>query len=429
MKLKTKYLLFVGTVHLLMLALSFVVFERNRLLFLVSEVLILVSVFFSWRLYRALIDPLNMLVQGTEAIRDRDFSVKLLRTGSFEMDKLIDVYNQMIEELRTERLQQERQHFFLEKLIQTSPTGIIVLDFNGMIQQVNPRAINMLGIEETALKNGTHQHPILQAMQELKSGEAKTLAVSGVQTYKIQKSHFIDRGFSRHFIMIEELTAEILAAEKKVYEKVIRMMAHEVNNTTGPVNSIMSSALHADALWQSGTLDTLREAFEVAIERNNNLNGFMRGFADLVKLPLPEKRNIDINRLLRSVARLMELRAADSNIKIEAFTPSTEWWVPADAQLMEQALINIVKNGIEAIEGKGIVQLLADPATRTITVSDTGRGIPSEVGEHVFSPFYSTKRDGQGIGLTLVREVLLNHGFRFSLNTLRPGNTRFTIHL
>lgn len=429
MKLKTKYLLFVGTVHLLMLALSFVVFERNRLLFLASEVLILVSVFFSWRLYRALIDPLNMLVQGTEAIRDRDFSVKLLRTGSFEMDKLIDVYNQMIEELRAERLQQERQHFFLEKLIQTSPTGIIVLDFNGMIQQVNPRAINILGIEETALKNGDHHHPILQAMKELKSGETKTLAVSGIQTYKIQKSHFIDRGFPRHFIMIEELTAEILAAEKKVYEKVIRMMAHEVNNTTGPVNSIMSSALHTEALWQSGTLDTLREAFEVAIERNNNLNGFMRGFADLVKLPLPEKRNIDMNKLLRSVARLMELRAADSHIKIEALTPSTEWWVPADAQLMEQALINIVKNGIEAIEGTGIVQLIADPATRSITISDTGRGIPPEVGEHVFSPFYSTKRDGQGIGLTLVREVLLNHGFSFNLSTVRPGNTSFTIRV
>lgn len=429
MKLKTKYLLFVGTMHLLMLALSFEVFERNRWLFLASEVLILVSVFFSWRLYRALIDPLNMLVQGTEAIRDRDFSVKLLRTGSFEMDKLIDVYNQMIEELRAERLQQERQHFFLEKLIQTSPTGIIILDFNGMIQQVNPRAINILGMEETALKNGAHHHPILQAMKELKSGEAKTLAVSGVQTYKIQKSHFIDRGFPRHFIMIEELTAEILAAEKKVYEKVIRMMAHEVNNTTGPVNSIMSSALDTEVLWKETAVDALREAFEVAIERNNNLNAFMRGFADLVKLPLPEKRNIDVNKLVRSVARLMEIRAAGNNIKIEVFTPSTEWWVPADAQLMEQALINIVKNGIEAIEGAGVVQLIADPATRTITISDTGRGIPPEVGEHVFSPFYSTKRDGQGIGLTLVREVLLNHGFRFSLNTTHPGKTSFTINL
>ncbi|MGV3765285.1 MAG: sensor histidine kinase [Chitinophagaceae bacterium] len=429
MKLKTKYLLFVGTMHLLMLALSFVVFERNRWLFLASEVLILVSVFFSWRLYRALIDPLNMLVQGTEAIRDRDFSVKLLRTGSFEMDKLIDVYNQMIEELRAERLQQERQHFFLEKLIQTSPTGIIVLDFNGMIQQVNPRAINILGLEETALKNGAHHHPILQAMKELKSGEAKTLGVSGVQTYKIQKSHFIDRGFPRHFIMIEELTAEILAAEKKVYEKVIRMMAHEVNNTTGPVNSIMSSALDTEVLWKETAVDALREAFEVAIERNNNLNAFMRGFADLVKLPLPEKRNIDVNKLVRSVARLMEIRAAGNNIKIEVFTPSTEWWVPADAQLMEQALINIVKNGIEAIEDTGVVQLIADPATRTITISDTGRGIPPEVGEHVFSPFYSTKRDGQGIGLTLVREVLLNHGFRFSLNTTHPGNTCFTISI
>ena len=72
----------------------------------------------------------------------------------------------------------------------------------------------------------------------------------GVNIYKLQKSHFIDRGFARHFVMIEELTAEILAAEKKAYGKVIRMMAHEVNNTIGPVNSILASTLQATALWQ-----------------------------------------------------------------------------------------------------------------------------------------------------------------------------------
>jgi two-component system nitrogen regulation sensor histidine kinase NtrY len=227
--------------------------------------------------------------------------------------------------------------------------------------------------------------------------------------------------------MIEELTAEILAAEKNVYGKVIRMMAHEVNNTIGPVNSIIQSALKANNLWEGHHSDSLKDALQVALDRNQNLNLFMRNFADLVKLPEANKKRIDLNQLIISVSRLMELKASEKNIRLELEIKNEPFYISADEQQMEQALINIVKNGIEAVEEKGSVKFITNTRSRQLVIADNGTGITPEQSEQLFTPFYSTKKDGQGIGLTLVREVLMNHGFEFSLKTAAKRQTEFTI--
>jgi len=346
------------------------------------------------------------------------------------MDELINVYNHMIDELRKERTKQEEQHFFLEKLIQTSPTGIIILDYEDHVQQVNPKAMELLNVEEKELRGKSlhHiQHPVLQQITQLNSGEAKTITLSGAATYKIQKSHFLDRGFPRHFIMIEELTAEILAAEKKAYGKVIRMMAHEVNNTIGPVNSILESALNTNDLWKQNKNDSLQDALQIARDRNQNLNIFMRNFADVVRLPEPNKKMIDLHQLIYTVAKLMEVRAGERRIQFEYHIADLPFFISADTQQMEQVLINVVKNAIEAIGENGVISFETDLQKRRLVITDTGKGILPDVEENLFSPFFSTKKDGQGIGLTLVREILINHGFEFSLKTVAAGKTEFAI--
>jgi two-component system, NtrC family, nitrogen regulation sensor histidine kinase NtrY len=371
-----------------------------------------------------------MLMQGTEAIKDTDFNVKFVKTGKFEMDELINVYNHMIDELRKERIKQEEQHFFLEKLIQTSPTGIIILDYEDHVQQINPKALEFLAVEEKEIRSKSlhqMQHPVLQQITQLKSGEAKTITMSGSATYKIQKSHFVDRGFPRHFIMIEELTAEILAAEKKAYGKVIRMMAHEVNNTIGPVNSILDSALNANDLWKENKNDSLQNALQIAKDRNQNLNIFMRNFADVVRLPEPNKNLVNLHQLIYTVSKLMEMRAGERHIQFEYHIEDSPFFISADTQQMEQVLINVVKNAIEAIEEKGVISFETDLQKRRLVITDTGKGILPEVAENLFSPFFSTKKDGQGIGLTLVKEILINHCFEFSLKTVAAGKTEFAI--
>lgn len=422
MKLRTKYILFVLILHLLALVLSYFIFRENKILFIASEVFILLSIWISWSLYRQLLQPLKTLMEGVDVIREKDFTVKFPLTGKYEMDQLVKVFNQMMEQLKTERVRQEQQHFFLEKLIYTSPTGIIILNYDDEVQQINPKAMQLLGIEDIAQ---APSHPIFQQVLQLRSGESRTISLTGIATYKLQKSHFIDRGFPRHFVMIEELTVEILAAEKKVYEKVIRMMAHEVNNTIGPVNSIIQSTLKVHPLWTAPEHQVLRDALEVAINRNQNLNVFMRNFAELVKLPEPDKKKIDLHQLILSVTRLMQMKAEERDIQLVlALKPGT-FVIMADEQQLEQALINILKNSIEAIANTGTITLTTHG--QQLIIADTGKGIAPADAEHIFSPFYSTKRDGQGIGLTLVREILMNHGWEFSLRTIGERDTQFQI--
>jgi nitrogen fixation/metabolism regulation signal transduction histidine kinase len=429
MKLRIKFILVIAILHLITLVLSFYIFKNNLVLFIVTELGILVSIVISWQLYRQMLKPLQTVVDGIQAIKDKDFNVKFLRTGSSDMDQLINVYNEMMDHLKMERIKQEQQHFFLEKLIQTSPTGILILDYDEKVQQVNPKACTILGVTEKELMKQSIERidkPLLREISELKSGEGKTTSLDGVHTFKLQRSHFIDRGFARSFVMIEELTAEILAAEKKAYGKVIRMMAHEVNNTIGPVNSILDSTLKTKELWTKDH-ETLQLALNVAFERNQNLNIFMRNFADVVRLPPPNKTRVDLNELVKRVATLLEFKASDARIQFTFQLSANPFMIHADQQQIEQVMINIIKNSMEAIQTDGKILIASDADSRKLTVRDSGLGISNEDSEHLFSPFFSTKKDGQGVGLTLVKEILLNHDFIFSLKTIEVGKTVFDI--
>ena len=417
--------MFVVLLHAIVLVLSWFVFEENKIIFLIAEAGLLISLAIAWQLYNELIRPLQLLLQGTDAIRDKDFSVMLVPTGKPELDQLIEVYNKMMDELRTERTRQKMQHVFLEKLIYSSPTGILILDYDQRIRQVNPKALQLLEVDEHAVLQvpvAALLHPVAQQIAQLPSGQSKTLNF-GAATYKLQKSHFIDQGFPRHFILIEDLTAEVLAAEKKTYGTVIRMMAHEVNNTIGPVNSIIQSVLGSQQ--HAGVL---ANAMQVAIERNQHLNLFMRNFASLVQLPTPARRPVDLHVLLRHVAQLLQFSAGEKRVTVLYEFDQRAFTVPADVQQLEQVLINILKNSLEAIEEEGTITLVTRAHPKQLVIRDTGAGISPETGEQLFSPFYSTKKHGQGIGLALIREILTNHGFLFSLKTIEPGRTEFSIH-
>lgn len=425
MKISTKFISFIVIIHAVAVGLSLYIFREKPLFFILSEVFVLLSLFLAWRLYQDLIQPLKLLMTGVEAIKDRDFNVKFLKTGKYEMDNLIEIYNQMIDQLRTERIQQQEQHYFLEKLVNTSPTGILMLDFDENITALNPKAQEMLGIEAKKVLQkpiATIAHPVLQALSQLKTGESRTITFNGVETFKCQKAHFMDRGFPRYFVMLEELTAEILAAEKNAYGKVIRLMAHEVNNSIGAVNSILDSTLS----YLEHNPD-VQSAVQIAVQRNEHLNHFMRNFADIVRLPLPHKEQLELNELVRNIAQLMEFNARQREIRFSFELDSQPVWVWADRQQMEQVLVNVVKNALESIGKNGQVTFKTTNLPTQLEIRDNGLGIAPEIADQLFSPFFSTKRNGQGVGLTLVREIMANHDFGVSLRTEKAGETVFRV--
>lgn len=428
MTLRNKYILFITLIHLAALVMSFLIFEEQKVWFILSEAVLLISLYFAIRLYRELVEPISLLSRGMDALRDQDFNVKFQPTGQVETDKLIGVYNQMVDQLRQERTAQVQQHFFLDKLIQTSPVGTIILNFDETIANINPRAAQFLELSDKEVIGKLLQdlpRPLAAKLATLSPDVAQTYTIDGVTTYKCYKAHFIDRGFPHYFITIEDLTAEKLRIEKKAYGKVIRMMAHEVNNSIGPINSILGSILPYAVHLPESEQSTYSEVIEVARDRNQRLNRFMRNFADVIRLPeiRPERR--DIRPLLEQVITLMQYQVGERNIEWQQDLPAKPVVIAFDREQLEQVLINVLKNAIEAIESSGVIRVELDPDG--IRIIDSGIGLPPQNDQQLFSPFYTTKSQGQGVGLTLSKEILINHHFTFSLRTGADGRTVFSI--
>ena len=431
LKLRTKYILFVALIHIALIILSLNLIKEKIFLFLVAEVVILITIIISVILYRQLIRPINTITSGIESIEDKDFSMKFVKVGHYEMDKLIGVYNKMIDQLRKERLLQQEQHFFLENLISSTPSGIVILDFDDRITSINPAAEEFLGHKEAELlgKNFAAIPGRLAAeMSKIESDGPIVIPISGMKTFRCQKASFVDRGFNHHFIVIEELTEEILKTERAAYEKVIRMMSHEINNSIGAVNSILNSSLNFSDQIHDKDRSTFVEAMEVAIRRNEHLNKFMRNFADIVRIPQPKKTKSDLHELLKMVQMLISSQIKDKKIEWKWELSDNEFLVDLDIHQIEQVLVNILKNAVEAIKDTGeiIIQTEQHPKKRLL-IMNNGEKISEETQQKLFTPFFSTKAGGQGLGLTIIREILLNHGFKFSLHTQEDGFTVFGV--
>ena len=425
MSLRVRYILFISLLHLVIIFLTFKLLYQNKIWFIASEALLLISLYLSVQLYQSFIRPLRTMLTGVEAIRDQDFSVKFRPVGQAEMDQLIGVYNTMIDHLRQERTRLAEQHVFLEKLIQASPIAVVVLDFDQRITNLNQRAHDLFGLHEN---EGLHQplnalqHPLIPNLLDLPLGESRTVRIGSVDTYKIQRFAFMDRGFQRPFLLIEELSSEILEAEKKAYGKVIRMMAHEVNNSIGAINSILDTT----AKRLDGPEDqAYQEALRMAIERNERLNLFMRRFADIVRLPQPQREKRDMNAVVSGVVQIMQSQAIGKGIELTIQPWKAEVWKQVDVAQFEQVLLNVIKNALEACTPGKCVEI--DIRPNRLLVRNNGAPIPPEVEARLFSPFFSTKPDGQGIGLTLIRDILLHHNWKFSLGTREDGWTVFEV--
>jgi nitrogen fixation/metabolism regulation signal transduction histidine kinase len=346
------------------------------------------------------------------------------------MDVLIEVYNRMIETLREERLRHEEQNLLLGKLINASPSGIIILDFDGQIELMNPAAEDFLQVSGVDVI-GEPMKAIAgiwgKTIDQLNLDENAVLTLSGLKIYRIQKAAFLDRGFKQHFILIESLSEEIIKSERKSYENVIRMMSHEVNNSVGAVNSILNSSLDFFNNM-TGDQSDFADAIRIAIRRNQHLNKFMSNFAEVVHIPEPVRSKTDLHKVIQDVKTLVSSDYQDKKVNWSWELTDGEFVIDSDIHQMEQVLVNILKNALEAVEDNGNITIITgtEPVKKLI-IRDNGRGVSPEIRDRIFSPFFSTKKTGQGIGLTLVREILLNHGFSFNLETNSEGCTDFSI--
>lgn len=408
----------------------FVFYESSRALFFIVEGLVFVTLIYLFQFYRRIVKPLQTIGNGMELLREQDFSSRLSKVGQSEADRIVDVFNKMMDQLKDERLYLREQNHFLDLLINASPMGVIILTLDREIQSVNPSACKILGIKSVEEIRGQKlletELPLAIELDDIAMGDSKTMRLNDANIYKCTHSSFVDRGFRHPFFLIETLTREVFVAERKAYEKVIRMIAHEVNNTTAGIISTLDTVIGTFDSKDDASKD-VQEVLQVSIDRCYSMSRFITAFADVVRIPEPTLQETDLNTLVSACMRFMEHICQDRNICIVPELTDNKLNVRLDNTLFEQVLVNIIKNAAESIDENGTIYIRTSSNPVSIEIADTGMGISKEVESKLFSPFFSTKPNGQGIGLIFIREVLLKHGCTFSLHTYADGLTRFRI--
>lgn len=433
MKLKLNNLFWILSFLLLILVsiLTYYIFQASSFkLFLIIEILIALIAIYLLVFYRIIIKPLQIIGGGMELLKEQDFSSRLRHVGQMEADKIVDVFNKMMEQLKNERLHLREQNHFLDLLIEASPMGVIILDLDGLIISINPAAKKIFNLKknenskEFILQN--RDNPLTQELLKIEQNSSQIIRLSNAHIYKCMHYSFLNKGFHQSFYLIESLTEEVFKAEKKAYEKVIRMIAHEVNNTTAGITSTL------DTLQNTSFNDMIEnqhihDFLQIAIDRCYGMNRFITNFANVIRIPPPNLRQENLNILVASGKRFMETLCNNRNIHIELDLCKNPLWVMIDSVLFEQILVNIIKNAAESIESDGTITIKTTNNPACLEIIDTGKGIDKETELKLFSPFFSTKPNGQGLGLIFIREILISHGVDFSLRTYEDKLTRFKI--
>jgi two-component system nitrogen regulation sensor histidine kinase NtrY len=449
MRLQTRLGAYLLALHLPLFGCAAVLLLPARpWLFVGAEALLLASLALGWRLLRRALEPLAYTRRLHDLLQDQQYANRLAAPGGSELDGLVSMFNAMLAALHRERLAIGEQQGFLDRLLEATPHAVLVFDFDGAISLMNAGAASLLGFEQplgqslqTWSAGAGRFTPGLDAramersrelagqLDALAPGDSRLLTDTEGRRYRAQRGRFFDRGFVRHFLMIEELTAELEDSERATYERLIRVLAHEVNNTVAATGSVLDSLLFYRSQLAERDAGDFSTAIVAVKRRNTSLGEFIERFTKVVKMPAPELRPASLRALMDDILWLNREQCTGRGIQLGWGRCDEVAPLMLDVQLIEQALLNIVKNAIEAIEGSGSIRIELEASHERVrlAVIDSGAGLDAAAARRLFTPFYTTKRGGQGIGLMFVREVLVRHGCTFALAPGAAGETRFDI--
>lgn len=362
---------------------------------------------------------------GILSLRDRDFSVSVGHVSDDELGQLVAAYNSLGELLRRERLDLLHRELLLDTVIQTTPLVTVLINAAGRVVYSNLAARQLLhagrkleGLDFSELI--ATSPPALREALGSEGDRLFTLEMAGEpDVYHLSQRHFLLNAQPHRLILLKQLTRELAAQEVVVWKKVIRVIAHELNNSLAPISSLAHSgrllARQPDAVQ-------LERVFTTIGERAGHLTSFIEGYAQFAKLPRPRLASVPWTSF---IARLQDT----VSFRVLGEVPQTSGRF--DASQMEQVMINLLKNAAESgSPSEGItvsVRELADGAA--IEVADRGSGLSEPVLRDALLPFYSTKATGTGLGLTVCREIVDAHGGRLSLTNRADGGALVTVWL
>jgi two-component system nitrogen regulation sensor histidine kinase NtrY len=451
MKLRTSFSAYLVAVHLLLFGCATLLLPAQPWLFVGAEGLLVASLVLGWWQLRRALAPLGYTQRFHDLLADQQYASRLAAPGMRELDELVATFNTMLATLHRERLAIGEQQGFLDRLLAATQNAVLVFDFDHALSLLNASGLALLGSAQPlgqtllALADGAadpRTRDLVRQLDALALGESDVLTDLAGRRYRAQRGQFFDRGFTRHFLMVEELTAELEDSERAAYERLVRVLAHEVNNTVAATGSVLDSLLAYRGQLADADVGDFTTAIVAVKRRNTGLGEFIDRFTKVVKMPAPELRPAHIGAVMDDILWLNREQCHSRAILLSWGRRDDVAPVQLDVQLMEQALLNIVKNAIEAIEagnaangstgGAIRIDLIATRKGAQLAIVDSGGQLDATPMRQLFTPFFSTKKGGQGIGLMFVREVLTRHGFTWALAPGGAGNTgetRFDIWL
>lgn len=432
MRLRDRLVLYLVVVHLLFAAVAVAVLYERRILLPVIELLLAGSLTTGWMIVRSRSRERELLATGAELLAERDFSTRFLPVGQPDLDALVELFNRMLDQLRSERLRAEEQQLLLEKIVERSPAGVVLFDHERRVASANPAALAVLRVPSREVV-GRHLRdltPFARELDEIEAGTGSLVGTGDGRRIRVWKGEFLDRGFAREFWIVEELTTELRISERDAYEKVIRMLSHEINNSVGAVGSLLDSMSSWTTDLPEGRQARANESLEIASTRLRHLASFTRELASVIRIPDPAPSTVSPSKLLGDLLTLVAPEAEAANIRM-TLEMAEDDLIEADLHQLEQVLLNVLRNAREAAGPGGAIrcEVASGESDVTVRVVDSGPGIGSSAQGKLFTPFFSTKPGGRGLGLTIVHEILVAHGATFSLRNASEGGAEFVVTL
>ena len=362
----------------------------------------------------------DTLEQFFAAINYEDFTQHFVND---DVDaELRGAFNRVLERFQDARAERDVQANYLEVVVRHVPVPLMAAHPDGSLRLVNNPAKRLIGVG--ALR---HLDELAQLGSDLPSqiksiepGEQRLLQaqIRDVPAeLRVSVSEIRLGGETERLYSIENLSGELTARESSAWRNLIRVLTHEIMNTLTPVTSLAQTC--GTMIDDPDSTADLREAIETIARRSEGLMQFVARYRELLKVPQPVPATINVRATLESVVTLMADSLRDTDVTIDVSPESLE--VRADPSLLDQLLLNILKNASDAMSDVAAPALLLSANMEygrvVIRISDNGPGIPDSVVDQIFIPFFTTKRDGSGIGLSLSRQIMTAHRGEIAINT------------
>lgn len=378
----------------------------------------------------------------------RSFSGKSLGQSFNQLDETLA---KVIEAFKEQRIEKQIQFRYMQTVVQHIGIGLISFNQDGEVELINSAAKRLFQI--ATLRKLNHLNDIspalTQTIQQLNSGDRKMVRVPvGNKTLQlaVHATGFRLRDEMYKLVSLQDINAELEDKEMEAWQNLTQVLAHEIMNSVTPIASLSDTVqllLKTNTTEQNGTYKIKKEAIKDVSDaldtienRSQGLIRFVNSYRDFTKIPKPEVAHFSVQKLLERVYNLNKGEAKMYNINMVVSTDPETLELTADPHLVEQVLINLIKNAFRALKDQpdGEITLqgeISGGGGILIRVHDNGPGIQTDNLEKIFIPFYSTRRpyegSGSGIGLSLSRQIMRAHGGTLSVKSSPEAGTTFNL--